>query len=143
MTLAALKQILQTVAGTGIGQVFFDWQEYLNETRSKTYPCVLWSLGGAKFTEDKRTSTIQKEKKLTITCFAIAKFNGSTQNKITVWDTLEGQFNTYLNAMNDMSNIKIANIDSLKGEYVPEGMISADSEIGIMLTEVKLIMYCI
>jgi len=122
--------------------VFFDWQEYLNDTRTKTYPCILWSLGGAKFTEDKRTSTIQKEKELIITLFAIAKFNGSTQNKITVWDTLEGQLNTYLNVMNAKTNIKILNIDQLKGEYVPECMISADSEIGIMLTDVKLIMYC-
>lgn len=142
MTLQALKNILTVTTGTAIGQVFFDWQAYLNETRSKTYPCVLWSLGGAKFTEDKRTATLQKVKELTLTCYAISNFNISTDDKITVWDTLEAQFNTYLNAMDSNARIKIANINEIKGEYVPEGMISADVEIGIMFTDVKILMYC-
>lgn len=142
MTLAALKTILTTLTGTQIGSVYFDWQKYLNETRSKTYPVVLWSLGGAKFTEDKRTSTIQKEKEMTMTVFAIMKFNQNTDDKITVWDALESKFNVYLNAMNNNSRIQIMNIDEIKGEYVPEGMISADIEIGIMFTEVKIKMFC-
>jgi len=38
--------------------------------------------------------------------------------------------------------IQILNINDIKGEYVPEGIISADSEIGIMFREVTLKMSC-
>ena len=33
-------------------------------------------------------------------------------------------------------------INEIKGEYVPEGMISADKEIGLMLTDVHLKLFC-
>ena len=62
MTLAQLKAKLVIVTGTDIGEVLFDWQEYLSEVRTKTYPVVLWSLNGAKFTKDVRSETIQKVK---------------------------------------------------------------------------------
>lgn len=142
MLLSTLKSKLQVVSGTGIGQVFFDWKEYLNVTRSKTYPCVLWSLGGAKFKKDIRTATIQKNKVFTFTVFAIARFDPNTQDKITVWDTLEGYFDAYLNSIDTEGTLQIMNIDNIKGEYVPEGMISADSEIGIMITDVVLKSFC-
>jgi hypothetical protein len=142
MKLATLKSKLQVVGSTGIGEVFFDWKEYLNITRSKTYPCILWSFNGASFSEDKRTSTVGKIKTFTFTLFAIALFNPSTQDKITVWDTLEGYLNLYLNDIDATEGIQVANINELRGEYVPEGMISADSEIGIMLKEVQLKTWC-
>ena len=142
MLLATLKSKLQTVTGTSIGEVFFDWKKYLNITRTKTYPIVLWSLDNAKFKNDARITT-QKQKEYTITVFAIALFDPNTQDKITVWDTLEGYFYTYLNKMNtDDQVIQIMNINDLRGEYVPEGMISADSEIGIMFTDVVIRTYC-
>lgn len=142
MTLATLKTILQDVTGTLIGSVYFDWQAYLNEVRGKTYPAILWSLGVSEFTQDKRTSTVQKTKELTITVFAIQNFNISTDDKITVWDALEAKFDTYINAMNNGTQIQIMNINELKGKYIPEGMISADSEIGIMFEGVKIKMFC-
>jgi hypothetical protein len=141
MTLAALKAKLQVLTGTTIGQVFFDWQAYLNDTRDKTYPCVLWMLDGAKFTDDYRTSTIQKVKIFTITVFAIAYYE-LTMDKITVWDTLESQFKTYLNAMDATAGIQIVNIDKVNGQYAGEGLISADKEIGMIYRDIQLKLFC-
>jgi len=141
MTLAALKVKLQTVGSTGIGEVFFDWKTYLNETRSKTYPCVLWSLDGANFVEDYRTDTIQKVKLFKITVYAIAQFDQS-QDKITAWDTLEGLFKAYINAMNETSGLQVMNINNINGQYAGEGLISADSEIGLLFREVQLKITC-
>jgi hypothetical protein len=142
MTLAQLKTKLLTRTGTAIEQVYFDWEQFLNQPMSKAYPIVLWSLNGAKFQTDARTSTIQKIKTLTLTVFAIASFGDNTQDKIAVWDTLESQFVTYLNAMNETAGISIANIDQIKGEYVPDGMISTESEVGIMYQDVTIKMFC-
>lgn len=141
MTLAALKAKLVVLTGTSIGEVLFDWQEYLNENRTKTYPIILWSLNNAKFANDIRTGTIQKVKTLTLNVFAINAFNAVTQDKITVWDTLEGYFNIYLNAMDVTTNIKIDNIDKIEGEYFPEGLLSIDSELGIGY-KITLKLYC-
>lgn len=140
-SLATLKSKLIVVTGTSIGEVLFDWQEYLNEVRTKTYPIVLWSLNNAKFTNDIRTGTIQKVKPLTLSCFAINSFDRNTQDKITVWDTLEGYFNVYLNKMNETAGIGIANIDKIDGEYFPEGLLSVDSELGIGY-KLTLLLYC-
>jgi len=141
MTLASLKTLLENTTGTSISEVYFDWKRYLNKP-DKSYPCVLWSLDGASFTRDIRSSTIQKTKEITCTVFAIAYFNFETQDKITVWDTLETQFEEYLNAMNDSSNLQIVGIEEMTGEYIPEGMISASKEIGIMYKDVKIKMFC-
>jgi len=141
MTLAGLKTILETVSGTDIQEVYFDWKRFLNNP-DKSYPCVLWSLDGASFTRDVRSITIQETKEITCTVFAIAYFNFETQDKITVWDTLETQFEEYLNAMNDSSNLQIVGIEEMTGEYIPEGMISASKEIGIMYKDVKIKMFC-
>jgi hypothetical protein len=141
MLLSVLKTKLQTVTGTSIGEVFFDWKQYLNETRSKTYPCVLWQMDGMKFSTDSRTATIQKTKTFTITVYAIATFDINSQDKITVWDTLEGYFEAYLNKMNETTGITIENIDKIKGQYAGGGIISADSEIGIIY-EIVLKTWC-
>jgi hypothetical protein len=140
MTLANLKTKLQIIAGTDIKQVVFDWKEILNNT-NKTYPVVLWSLGNARFEKDLRV-TVQKTKIITVPVFAIAFFNPLTDNKITTWDTLEAQFETYLNLVDANSNLQIVNISSLKGEYIPEGVISADKEIGIMYSDVQIKAFC-
>ena len=142
MLLATLKIKLQVVTGTNIGEVFFDFKEYLSLTRSKTYPCVLWSLDNVRFQKDARTSTIQKIKEFTITVFAIAKWDPNTMVKITEWDTLEGYFETYLNAINAESTLEISNINNVKGEYIPENIISADSEIGIIYRDIILKTFC-
>jgi hypothetical protein len=140
-TLANLKAKLIVLTGTSIGEVLFDWQEYLNEVRTKTYPVVLWSLNNAKFKNDIRTSTIQKVKPLTLNVFAINSFDALTQDKITVWDTLEGYFNIYLNKMNETTGISIENINEIDGEYFPEGLLSVDSELGIGY-KITLKIYC-
>jgi hypothetical protein len=141
MTIETLKEKLQVITGTSIGEVFFDWKRYLNETRDKSYPCVLWQLDGAEFSKDARTATIQKTKLFSLTVFAIAYFDDS-EDKITVWDELEGQFDTYLNAMNATDGIQIINIDNLKGQYAGEGLISADREVGIMYKNVQIKLFC-
>lgn len=141
MTLSTLKTLLQTVTGTAISEVYFDWKRFLNKP-DKGYPCVLWSLDGASFTRDIRSSTIQETKVITCTVFAIAYFDFQTGDKITTWDTLEAQFETYLNTINDNTQLQILNIDELKGEYIGEGMISAGKEIGIMYKDVSLKLYC-
>ena len=141
MTLQVLRQKLQTLTGTNIGEVFFDWKDYLNEQRGKSYPCVLWQLDGAKFTEDVRTSTIQKTKLITLTVFAISLHDPNV-DKVTEWDTLEGYFKVYMNKVNEMTGLTIGNINEIKGQYAGEGLISADQEVGIMYTEVQLKMWC-
>ena len=141
MTLAALKTALMTLTGTTIGEVYFDYQIYLNEVRTKTYPGVIWLLDGAEFEEDYRT-TIQKTKIFTMTVFAIASFNANEQDKLTEWDTLESKFKVYLNKMNENSSLEIMNIDKIKGQYAGEGLISADQEIGIMYKGVQVKLYC-
>lgn len=141
MTLASLKLLLETVTGTSVSEVYFDWKKYLNKP-DKSYPCVLWSLDGASFTRDVRTSTVQESKVITCTVFAIAYFDFVSQDKITVWDTLEAQFETYLNKINDTSNLQLVNIDEMKGEYIGEGMISASKEIGIMYRDVQIKLFC-
>ena len=141
MTLSSLRTLLQTVTGTAITEVYFDWKKYLNKP-DKGYPCVLWSLDGASFTRDVRSTTVQETKIITCTVFAIAYFDFVNQDKITVWDTLEAQFETYLNTINNGSQLQIVNIDEMKGEYVGEGMISAGKEIGIMYRDVMLKLYC-
>ena len=145
MKLATLKTKLTTIAGTNIGQVFFDWKEYLNITREKTYPCVLWSMNGAKFSNDIRpvSQDIQQMKEFTFTVFAIMNFRPDTDDKISVWDQLESDFYDYLNAINTNDRVvQVWNLDSIKGQYVPEGMISAGSEIGIMFNDVVLRTFC-
>lgn len=141
MTLAALKQKLITVGTTGIGEVFFDWKTYLNEARSKTYPCVLWSLDGANFVEDYRTGTIQKVKLFKITVYAIAQFDQS-QDKIVAWDTLEALFKVYINAIDTTAGLQVMNINNINGQYAGEGLISADSEVGIVYKDIQLKMTC-
>lgn len=142
MNLTALKTKLIVTSGTSIGEVLFDWSEYLNEQRTKTYPVVLWSLSGARFSEDYRSSNISKVEKMTVNVFVISSFDAQTENKLTVWDNLESKFRNYLNMIHDDSKLKI-NIDKITGEYVGEGVLSIDSEIGIMYRDVVIEASCL
>ena len=81
MILATLKQKLQTLTGTSIGEVFFDWKIYFEENRLRTFPCVVWNLDGAEFLKDARTSTIQKWKIFTLTAFVINVFPNDSDKK--------------------------------------------------------------
>ena len=141
MTLSSLKTLLQATVGTAISEVYFDWKRFLNKPE-KSYPCVLWSLDGASFTRDVRSSTIQETKIITCTVFAVAFFDFQNDDKITAWDTLEAQFETYLNTINDNSQLQVMNIDEMEAEYIGEGAISAGKEIGIMYKNVKLKLFC-
>jgi|ERR1035437_230301 hypothetical protein len=142
MKLATLKSKLEIIAGTQIGEVLFDWKVYLDIKRTKKYPIIFWSLGGMKFKKDIRPNDIQNVDHSTVTVFAIINYNANTQDRIALWDTLEGYFYDYLNLLNSNGTLVIENIDNLNGEYIPEGMISADSEIGIMITGLVLRTYC-
>ena len=141
MTLATLKSKLVVITGTSIGQVYFDWKVYSDEDRNRTFPVVVWNLDGAKFAGDKRTTTIQKTKIITVTAFAINIFP-IDGNKITVWDTLEGYFDTYLNAMNNMSGIQILNIDDIQGQYLGQDVDKGEIVIGIMYEGIKIKLFC-
>lgn len=141
MTLSALRTLLQTVTSTAITEVYFDWKKYLNKP-DKSYPHVLWSLDGASFNRDIRVSTVKNQKVITCTVFALCYFDFQTDDKITAWDTLEAQFEVYLNAINAMSKLKILNINDLKGVYLGEGTTSAAKEIGIMYENVEIELNC-
>lgn len=141
MTLAQLKAKLIVVTGTDIEKVFFDWAQYLNENSiGKEYPLVLWSLSGSDFKKDIRSNTIQKVKTLNLDVFAVMNIS-ATDDKITIWDTLEADFDEYLNAVNSMDGLSIANIDDIEGEYYPEGLLSIESEIGIGY-KIELKIFC-
>ena len=142
MTLAALKTKLQTLTGTSIGEVIFDWQDYLNDTRTKTYPVVLWNMDGMSFTNDIRTYTSPKQKPLTLSVYIIASFDYNTSDKITVWDTIEAYLNVYLNAVNEMAGLTIENIDKLKGVYYGLDPLTPDSDIGVEYKDVVIKMWC-
>ena len=139
MTLTALQTKLQ--AGTGIGQVLFDWKISPMHQQEMTYPYVIWAIDGASFSEDYRTGTIQKEKTFTLPLYAVARY-ADDQDKITVWDTLEGIVKGYLNSLNDMDGIQILNINKISGKYAGEGLISANKEIGMIFGEVQIKCFC-
>jgi len=142
MTLAALQALLESITGTSFGKIIMDSTLYFNSQREKTYPYVLWAMDGAPFEKDDRSTTIQIKKILTLTAFAVQKFDPDTQSRITVWDSIEGYFDTYLNKINALSNVKIINIDNIKGVYLHEGENSADKEIGIMYPKIIIEAYC-
>jgi hypothetical protein len=142
MTLAALKTKLSTLTGTDIGEVIFDWNDYLNDSRTKVYPVVYWMMDGMEFTKDIRTSTIQKQKPLTLTVYIIASFDKNTQDKITVWDVIEPYLDAYLNKVNEMTGLTIENIDELKGVYYGLEPLSPDQEIGMAYKDIILKMWC-
>jgi len=142
MTLSALKTKLQTLTGTTIGEVIFDWQDYMNDARQKVYPVVLWVMDGMEFTNDIRTGTIQKQKPLTLSVYIIESFNYDTSDKIVVWDTIEDQLNVYLNKVNEMTGLTIENIDKLKGTYYGIEPLTPDSDIGIAYKDIVLKLWC-
>jgi hypothetical protein len=137
MTLSALKTKLKTITGTSIGEVLFDWKEYNNEKYSKTYPVVLWSLSGAKFSKEGRTTAIQKTKTFTLSVFILSRLFET--DKIDQWDTIEAYFDTYITHIHALDNISIENINDLKGQYL--GVDGIDTEIGITF-EIVLKTWC-
>lgn len=141
MNLSTLKTRLQTITGTDIGEVMFDFDEYLNINHAKTYPLVLWSFAGADFDKDSRTSSIQKNKSLKLTAFIFTNCAYGTEDKITAWDLLEGYFDTYISKMNEMSDLQIENINKIKGRYLEEKK-SADLEVGIMYQGITINTFC-
>jgi hypothetical protein len=128
---------------TGIGEVIFDWKEYLNIMREKVYPMLLWSMGGATFSNNIHQPDPQNLKEYKITLFGIAAYDPNTQDKIEVWDALETEMNDYLNNINSLGNcVFIKTVDRIAGEYIPEGIISADREIGIMYKDMIIQTFC-
>jgi hypothetical protein len=141
MTLNTLRTLLQTLTGTSIVNVYFDWKRYLNKP-DKGYPHVLWSLNGASFSRDARVSTVKNKKILICSAFAVAYYDFQNTDDIPTYDTLEGQFEVYINKINAMSGLKVLNIDNLKGVYLSEGSTSAAKEIGIMYENIQIEMNC-
>lgn len=143
MKLNTLKTKLKVLTGTSIGEVIFDYQKEMNVQRSKTYPVVIWMFDSMTFDNDIRPSNTQYEKEFTVTAFVMGLYYNGTDDRITIWDTLEGYFNVYLNALNTRDQvIQIVNIDSIRGEYLPEGQIQADNVIGIAYRDIKIKTYC-
>ncbi len=141
MLLQDLKNKLQVITGTSIGQVYFDWKIYSDISQSRIFPVVVWNLDGATFVEDYRTLTINKFKLFTLTAFAINVFPIDS-DKITVWDTLEGYFKAYLNAMNITDAIQIFNIDKIKGQYLGQDVDKGEIVIGISYKDIQIKMFC-
>jgi hypothetical protein len=141
MTLAQLKTKLQVLTGTSIAEVIFDWDEYLKTSRKISYPAILWEIGGVKFKKDARTSPKQPAKRIVLKIFAMQLYDPNTQDKITVWDQIEGYLDIYLNKMNDTAGIAIENINDLDGVYYGQGARDPEREIGVSY-EVTLKMFC-
>jgi hypothetical protein len=137
MNLSTLKTKLKVITGTSIGEVLFDWKEYNNEKYNKTYPLILWSLSGAKFSKEGRNSVIQKTKTITLSVFILSRLFDT--DKIDQWDLLEGYFDTYINLINSTTGLTVENINDLKGQYL--GIDGIDTEIGITF-EITLKTWC-
>jgi len=142
MTLTQLQTKLQTLTGTSIAEVIVDSDIYFTTGREKQYPFILWMFDSAKFDKDYRTSTIQEVKIITMPAFIIINYDHDEDDKFETWDTIEGYFKTYINKINELSNIQIFNIDALKGIYIWEGERSPDKELGIMFPEITIKMFC-
>lgn len=147
MTLQNLKDKLQDVSDTDIGQVFMDQSKYLANTahNEKTYPVIVWCFNNAKFQKDHRTATIQKVKTVIVTVFVMVYFDQFTDSediKLNAWDLAEGYFDAYINKIDQDVALQVVNIGQLKGQYMPEGSIDQNKEIGIMYEGVELKMFC-
>jgi hypothetical protein len=142
MTLAELKAKLIIVLGTDIEEVYFDTQKYLNEKKSKTYPCVLWVLDGATFKKDIRLVPKQPAKTLKLQVYGITRFDPNTQDKITVWDGIEEDLDAYLRLVDTDNTLSIEKQDDVDGRYFPEGLLSADRELGIGYEVTLKMWYC-
>jgi hypothetical protein len=147
MTLQTLKDKLQDVSDTDIGQVFLDQSKYLANTAhvEKTYPVIVWCFNNAKFQKDHRSTTIQKIKTVIVTVFVMVYFDQFTDSedvKLTAWDLAEGYFEAYINKIDSDHCIQVVNIQQLKGQYMPEGSIDQNKEIGIMYEGVELKLFC-
>lgn len=143
MRLSTLKTKLKVLTGTSIGEVVFDYQKELNVQRAKTYPLVIWMFDSMTFNQDLRTSSLQYEKTFTVTAFVMTLYRNGVDDKITIWDTIEGYFKTYLNLVNTRdTTVQVYNINDIKGEYLPEGQIQADNVIGISYKDIVLKTYC-
>jgi hypothetical protein len=147
MTLQNLKSKLSTITGTDILQVYFDQNKYLANSahEERTYPLVVWCFNLARFQKDGRPTTIQKVKSITVTVLAVINFDPAIEtedDRLEKWDLLEGYFDTYINTINDDLTIGVQNIDKLKGQYIPEGGISQNKEIGIMYEGIELKLFC-
>jgi hypothetical protein len=141
MTLTVLKNNLSVLTGTSIAEVIFDWEEYLRTSRVIAYPAVLWELGGAKFKKDIRTSPVQPAKTINLKVFGMQLYDPNSQDKITVWDQIEGYLDVYLRAMDANSKMEIVNINELSGVYYGLGARDPEHEIGVSY-EVTLRLYC-
>jgi hypothetical protein len=141
MTLTELKTALQVTTGTSISEVIFDWDEYLKTSRKISYPAVLWELGGVKFKKDGRTRPVQPSKTITLKVFGMQLYDYKSQDKITVWDEIEGFLDVYLNAVDASAKISIENINELQGTYYGQGAKDPEREIGVSY-EVTLKMFC-
>jgi hypothetical protein len=139
MNLSTLKTKLSVLTGTSIGQVIFDWKIYRLQVE-KTYPVILWALDNTEFVKDSRTGITQITKTITLPLFILKNFNVD-DDKIAVWDTLEGYLDAYLNKMDATANIQVMNINEIKGEYIPEGVMQ-NNEIGILYKDVQLKITC-
>lgn len=141
MTLSELKTQLQIITGTSIAEVIFDWNEYLLVTRVISYPAVLWEIGGAKFKKDIRTIPTQPVKRLSLKVFAMQLYDSNSQDKITVWDQIEGYLDVYLNKVHANSKIEIENINEVQGTYYGLGAKDLEREIGLSY-DITLKIYC-
>jgi len=148
MKLSTLKSLLQSVIGTDIKQVTFDLNKWpANDNPTQLFPAIVWNFNNVKFKKDIRTTNIQKEKAITLTCFAMIAFDPtleSEDDKIGKWDTLEGYFETYINAVNALTRVKVVGIDKINGFYIPEGIsdIFPHKALGIMYSDLELHTFC-
>ena len=136
MNLASLQSKLETVINTDIQKVVFDFSTILNQDFEKEYPLVFWDLDNSKWTKELRGD----KSKVTMDCFILGSIDENNEDKINVWDTLESQFDTYLLALNQLSNLFVST-DGITKEYYPAGLLTVDNEVGIRYA-LALILWC-
>jgi len=142
MKLATLKEKLQTIDETDIGEVYFDLKEINAVSYETKYPVIFWDLGIATFTGDIDEATIQKVELLNTAVWAFARYDYNVMDRIAEWDILKSKFYVYLNLIHKISGLNIKNIRTIKIQLIPEGVIQNNSQIGILIESIQLELTC-
>jgi len=141
MNLKTLSENLETAkANTDIAQVIFDYSDYLNVDSGKVYPLVLWDLTGAKGIANLSEGT--REIEIDIFCITAVKPEDDIKTRrLEHWDDCEVDLQTYLNEVNDLTNITVQDLNDVEFEYYPAGLLSIDRELGVRY-RVTLKLWC-
>ena len=144
MTLANLKTYLTgAISGVDITMVLFDFLVYANKKRSKTYPLAVWDLGNLKGLKNLRATTGQSGViEIDLYCMdLVTPEDDIPAGSIAKWDALEADMLAYLNVINALDYLRVANMDDIDYEYYPGGMLTMEREVGVRY-KIELEIWC-